>query len=42
MKIYKNRYQANKDKRGDQRIVKVDGGYILMTYAEYEIWRKQK
>lgn len=43
MDIYKTRYQAEKDRnKGKERVVKVDGGYTLMTYQEYEIWRKQK
>lgn len=41
MKIYKNRYQARK---ADPRkvCVKVEGGYTLMTYAEYQTWKRQK
>lgn len=43
MDIYKTRYQAEKDRnKGEERVVKVDGGYTLMTHQEYEIWRKQK
>lgn len=43
MDIYKTRYQAEKDrKKGKEKVVKVDGGYTIMTYENYEIWRKQK
>lgn len=42
MHIYKNRYQAGKDKRGDEKIVKVNGGYVLMTAEDYRIWKMQK
>jgi predicted GNAT family N-acyltransferase len=46
-KIYENRYQAKKDARYGQVIVKVDAGggkigYRLMDAAEYRVWRKQK
>ena len=39
--IYTTRYQAQKAKTGDCKIVKVDGGYMLMTYSEYNTWHKQ-
>lgn len=43
MMVYKNRYQAEKDRRkGSEVIVKVSGGYVIMTYDEYAIWKKQK
>ena len=42
MYIYKNRYQASKDKAADEKIVKVCGGYVLMTAREFEIFKKQK
>lgn len=42
MKIYTTRYQASKDKRGGERIVKVCGGYVLMDEREYRIYRGQK
>lgn len=43
MHVYKTRHQAEKDRRkGVERVVKVDGGYTLMTYKDYENWRKQK
>lgn len=42
MKIYKTRYYANKEKRGGQVTVKVCGGYMLMSAADYIIWRKQR
>lgn len=40
--LYISRYYANKAKTGDQIAVKVCGGYKLMTYQQYRIWRTQK
>ena len=42
MTIYKTRYQANKDKQSDQKIIKVDGGYMLISIANYNVWKNQK
>lgn len=42
MKIYATRYQANKVRRSDEIVVKVEGGYIIMTYEKYYIWKSQK
>lgn len=43
MEIYKNRYQAEKvRKKGEEVVVKVCGGYAVMTYRDYAIWKKQK
>lgn len=43
MDIYKTRHQAEKvRKKGEERVIKVDGGYTIMSYENYEIWRKQK
>ena len=43
MTIYKTRYQAEKARRkGAEIVVKVDGGYAVMPYAEYNTWKKQK
>ena len=43
MTIYKTRYQAEKARRkGAEIVVKVDGGYAVMTYAEYSVWKNQK
>jgi hypothetical protein len=46
-KIYENRYQAKKDARYGQVIVKVDAGggkigYTLMDRSQHHVWRKQK
>ena len=41
MIIYPNRYQAQKAKYGNEIIVKVEGGYALMSPSEYQIWKKQ-
>ena len=40
--IYNSRYTAQQNVHGGDRIVKVCGGYIIMTQREYQIWRKQK
>ena len=42
MTIYSTRYQARKARRSDEIVVKVCGGYALMTYDQYYIWRGQK
>ncbi len=48
MEIYKNRYQALKERKtnpyrnGAEKVVKVCGGYVLMTETEYRNWKKQK
>ena len=41
--VYKTRYQAEKTRRrGEEVVVKVDGGYLVMTYADYRVWKMQK
>lgn len=46
--LYKTRYLAEKVKRnscyfnGDDKIIKVTGGYRIMSPWEYDVWRKQK
>lgn len=48
MEIYKTRYMADKVRHtdpwhsSDERIVKVDGGYVLMTEEQYRIWKGQR
>ncbi len=42
MTIYKNRYQAMKERKSFERVVKVCGGYTIMNESEYRIWRAQK
>ena len=42
MTIYNTRYQAKKYCKSNEKIVKVCGGYVIMTYSEYEIWKNQK
>jgi hypothetical protein len=42
MKIYETRYQARKDKTSDEKVIKVCGGYVLMTAQEWGVWKKQK
>ncbi len=40
--IFNSRHTAQSQVHGGDRIVKVYGGYIIMTQREYQIWRKQK
>jgi len=42
MAIYDTRYQASKAASGADVIVKVCGGYAIMTPDEYSTWRKQR
>lgn len=48
MEIYKTRYAADKARKtnpyipSDSKIVKVEGGYVLMEEAQYQIWKNQK
>ena len=43
MMLYSTRYQAEKARRkGEEVVVKVCGGYAVMSYHDYHIWRKQK
>ena len=42
MVFYESRYKAYKDKRGEHTVRKVDGGWMLMTWAEFEVWKNQK
>ena len=48
MIIFENRYQAEKEKKNNpwyssiDKVVKVDGGYTIMTIREYLIWKEQK
>jgi hypothetical protein len=43
MMIYPTRYQAEKARRkGEEVVVKVFGGYAVMTYRDYQIWKGQK
>lgn len=48
MEIFKTRTEADKARKTDpwhrsnERIVKVSGGYALMTEQEYQTWKKQK
>ena len=40
--LYASRYYAKKEARGDEVVVKVEGGYKIMSHPEYITWRKQK
>lgn len=39
---YKSRYFAEKDVQYGEKIVKVQGGYVIMSAEEYRRWRKTK
>lgn len=40
--VYPSRYWAKKDARGDEVVVKVCGGYIIMDASQYLTWKNQK
>ena len=43
MVIYPTRYKAQKAKTSaNDIVVKVVGGYTVMTACQYQVWRKQK
>jgi len=43
MTIYKTRYQAEKNRvKGEEIIVKVCGGYAVMIYSDYNVWKCQR
>ena len=42
MTIYTTRYAAYKAKTSDEKVIKVCGGYVLMTADQYRIWKNQK
>lgn len=39
--LYISRYYAKKIAQGDEIVVKVDGGYTIMTTVDYYVWCKQ-
>lgn len=39
---FKSRYYAKKYAKGDEVVVKVYGGYTIMSASYYKIWRSQK
>lgn len=40
--LYATRCAAQKDARGGDVVVKVEGGYRIMTAQEWQTWRRQK
>ena len=48
MTVYKTRYRAEKARKGnpyirsDSVVVKVCGGYVIMTAEDYRTWKNQK
>ena len=48
MTTFPTRYRAEKEKKNNpwysstDKVIKVDGGYTIMTIQEYYIWKEQK
>jgi hypothetical protein len=42
MMIYRTRYLARKEAKSDEVVVKVEGGYMIMSLYQYRIWKRQK
>lgn len=42
MTTYETKKEALKNKTGEETIRKVEGGWAVMTWSEYHIWRQQK
>ena len=42
MMIYRTRYLAKLEAASDEVVVKVEGGYMIMSMHEYRIWKCQK
>ena len=43
MRFFETRYKAEKDRRkGEEVVVKCSGGFLVMTYDEYRVWKLQK
>lgn len=42
MMIYSTKYAARKVARSDEVVVKVEGGYMIMSAYEYKVWKMQK
>lgn len=40
--LYSSRYHARKAATGADVVVKVCGGYTIMTVADYNVWRNQR
>lgn len=40
--LFKSRYYAKKYAKGNEVVVKVDGGYKIMTVSYYNIWKNNK
>ena len=40
--IYNSRFTAEQHKRGNQRVVRCQGGYIIMSAREYQLLRTKR
>lgn len=39
---FPTKYQAYKARCGDEVVVRCDGGYLLLSAADYRVWRSQR
>ena len=39
--LYTSRYYAKTQARGDEVVVKVCGGYTIMSASQYNVWKKK-
>lgn len=42
MMIYRTKYLAQKVAMSDEVVVKVEGGYMIMSVYEYKTWKRQR
>lgn len=40
--IFNSRHTAQQQVHGNQRVVKCQGGYIIMSARQYQIWKRQR
>lgn len=42
MMIYRTKYLARLEAASDEVVIKVEGGYMIMSAYEYRVWKRQK
>lgn len=42
MMIYRTRYLAQRVARSDEKVIKVEGGYMIISYHDWKVWKRQK
>ena len=42
MMIYRTKYLARKKELSDEVVVKVEGGYMIMSVIDWKRWKRQK